>query len=106
VRLGHAVLQLVQPHLLFTQPGEDREHLVVDGVVAPGEGIDRLLAQIADARAARQRHAAGGSLRQPGQHAQQRRLADAVRADQPDLAVVGNCRRDAQKDIVVAKGEA
>jgi hypothetical protein len=90
VRLGHAVLQVVQPRLLFAQPGEDCEHLVVDGVVAPGKGIDRFLAQIADLCAARQRHAARGRLCQPGQHAQQRRFADAVRADQANLAVVGN----------------
>ena len=103
--VGHAVLQLTELHLLLAQSGEDLEHLVMHRVVATGEGIDRLLTQVADAHTARQRHTAGCRLHQPGKHAQQRRLADAVGPDQPDLAIVGNRRADAQEDIIVAKGD-
>ncbi len=103
MRLGHAVLQIAQHGFLLAQAGEDGQHLVVDGVVAAGESVDGLLAQVADARAARHGDAAYAGLGQAGQHAQQRRLADAVRPDQADLAVVRDRRGDAQKDIVVAE---
>jgi hypothetical protein len=68
-------------------------------VVVPGEGLHGFLVQIADAGALGPVHRAGGWGADPGEDAQQRRLADSVRADQPDLASVGQVDADAAEDI-------
>jgi hypothetical protein len=103
VFLGHLLFQPLQEHFLLAQASIDRQHLVVDGVVAAGKGVDRLLAQVADAGAARRSDAARGGRQQASQHPQQGGLPDPVGAHQPDLAVVGDRRRDPQKEVQVAE---
>ena len=100
--VGHAMFQPAQLGFLGLQAAEDREHLVVHGVVPTGKRLHGFLAQIADTRVPGRVHVAPGGRIQPGEHAQQRGLADAVGADQPDLAVVGNGGVEPDENVEVA----
>ena len=72
--------------------------------LAPGEPCSlTLLGQVANGEVARAaRHSARVRLLEPGEHAQERRLAGAVRADDADSRPRGNDQRDAVEHDVAA----
>jgi hypothetical protein len=89
---------------------ERREHLGAagdaadDDVVYRGVGRQqRLLRQVADAQLAAHRALAGVGLQVGGEDAQQRRLAAAVRAEQPDALAVTDDQRHALQQVPVAE---
>jgi hypothetical protein len=87
--------QLVEPRLGPGDPGAPRE-VAEQRLTGPGV---RFLRQVADAQRGRVvTNAAGIRLLQPREDPEQRRLADAVRPDQPDPRARRNDERDAVED--------
>jgi hypothetical protein len=95
---GAAARQLgLQPLELLVE----LEHLTGRGVQVLAErqlGPRRLLRQVSDGVAVAEHHGAGVRSIQPRDQAQQRRLADAVGADQPDAVAVSEDERDVRKE--------
>jgi len=106
VIFGHGRLQRGQMRLLLAQAGKDGQHLLVDRVLAPGKGQHRLLTQVAQRQPLGAVDAAGRRLQQSGQGQQQRRFADAIRADQPHAVAPLQRHAYVMKEFVRAEGVA
>ena len=102
----HLRFHLAQTRLEGAQLVEHTQHLVPQRVVMISEGVGSFLAQIAEPAAASRDDLTACRRAQAGDHHQQRRLADAVRADQADAAVVRDGGRYALKDVEGAERQA
>ncbi len=89
----------MQALLLGAQVVKDAQHLGKEAVLAVGKGFYRLLAQVAQAAAARNVHRAAGGLVDACQEQQQRGFANPVRPDQADLGIVGYGDRNAREQV-------
>jgi hypothetical protein len=65
--------------------------------------LQAVLRQVADAESGGLDHGASVDLLEPGQHAQQRRLAGAIRAGQSDALAVGDLPGDRVEQHPVAE---
>ena len=101
--IGQAVLQLGQRGALVAQPIEDVQHRGVQRLVARGR---RILRQIPDGQPAPARDIARRRRLDPGQDAQQGRLARAVRAHKTDAVAGLDAHVDARKDVQRAESLA
>jgi hypothetical protein len=90
VAVCHVSFQFVQAGLALLQVGEDGQHFCIDGVGAVGKGLHCFLAQIAQSPAAGNMDLAGCGFVDFRQEQQERGLPNAIGADQPDLAIVGD----------------
>jgi hypothetical protein len=100
VRVAEPVLELAQLGLALVEVRGRAAGVLLDGA---GRVLEQLLAQEADAHAARVRDEAGVRLVEASAHPEERRLPGPVRTDETDAVPFAEAERDVVEQLAVAE---